>query len=427
MISATVRLIGTDTNDATQTEDLAISGNGTVYPTKYFKTLTQSQVTVFTKSDSGSFAYEVKQGQWGVVWKQSTMQFRFDCKIDGGDGSTLTCFIDKDVQLTFSDHILSAQGVLLDVKANATFVFGKLVDAAKKTTSQGCVIRNLESSYRTFIQCETNGLIYIYGSVLEANLVWPDSYLRLADNCRVYNSILVDFTLGSTTGVATVDLFNVQCVSVADSPIGGLQGTFNKIIITDVVTGYNYGAYQTVYRQTQDVTIQNLYARNLDGIVRMYYPRNTYVAILDGDTDTWAIIWQFEAGSTGTVRRQYTFDLKVADKGDNPISGATVTLTDKNGSQVFNVTTDANGNITTQTVTRGYYDQAHGNALQDYGPHTLTVEKAGYQAYVKKFVLSAKVTWEIKVARANSILFNSGRPVLNIKPSDPENKNVVVF
>jgi hypothetical protein len=60
-------------------------------------------------------------------------------------------------------------------------------------------------------------------------------------------------------------------------------------------------------------------------------------------------------------------------------------------------------------------------------PYTLTVEKAGYQAYVKKFVLSGKVTWEIKVARANSILFNSGRPVLNIESSDPENKNVVVF
>jgi hypothetical protein len=37
MTSATVRLIGTETNDATQTEDLALTGNGTYYATKYSK------------------------------------------------------------------------------------------------------------------------------------------------------------------------------------------------------------------------------------------------------------------------------------------------------------------------------------------------------------------------------------------------------
>jgi hypothetical protein len=95
----------------------------------------------------------------------------------------------------------------------------------------------------------------------------------------------------------------------------------------------------------------------------------------------------------------------------------------------FNATTShsENGNIATQTVSRGYYDQAHGNTLQDYGPHTLTIIKAGYQNYIKKLTLSAKTAWEVKLAKAQHILLNSGRPVLNLKPSDPENKSVVVL
>jgi hypothetical protein len=86
-----------------------------------------------------------------------------------------------------------------------------------------------------------------------------------------------------------------------------------------------------------------------------------------------------------------------------------------------------NGNIATQTVSRGYYDQPHGNTLQDYGPHTLTIIKAGYQTYIRKFTLMAGTAWEVKLAKAQHILLNSGRPVLNLKPSDPENKSVVVL
>jgi len=78
-------------------------------------------------------------------------------------------------------------------------------------------------------------------------------------------------------------------------------------------------------------------------------------------------------------------------------------------------------------VSRGYYDQAHGNTLQDYGPHTLTITKAGYQTYVKKFVLSAKTSWEIKLAQANGLFFSAGKPILNINPSDPENKSLVIL
>jgi hypothetical protein len=119
--------------------------------------------------------------------------------------------------------------------------------------------------------------------------------------------------------------------------------------------------------------------------------------------------------------------VNLKDKNGVAISSATVTLKDKNGTQIFSVVTDANGNIATQTVSRGYYDGAHGNTLQDCSPHTLTISKAGYQTYVSILTLTAAINLFIKLAKTGSVLLSLGQPVLNLKASDPENLNVLVL
>jgi len=95
------------------------------------------------------------------------------------------------------------------------------------------------------------------------------------------------------------------------------------------------------------------------------------------------------------VYRQYTFDLTVSDSTGGAISGATVTLKDKDDNIIFTETTDAFGRISTQTVTRGYYDQAHGNTLQDASPHTLFISKATYITSRTVFTLDKPLDWRI--------------------------------
>jgi hypothetical protein len=147
--------------------------------------------------------------------------------------------------------------------------------------------------------------------------------------------------------------------------------------------------------------------------------------LINADTDTWNTNWV--GAQAGILYRQYTFDFTVTDSAGTPISGATVTLKDKNGNTVFSLTTDVNGKISTQTVTRGYYDQPRGNTLQDYSPHTLTITKAGWQKYVKTFTLAEKTKWEIKLAKVQPILLSAGNPVVNLNPANPENNNVLVI
>jgi hypothetical protein len=46
--TATIRITGTDRDGAAQTEDIVVNANGTYYTTKWFKTITHTQVTAFT-------------------------------------------------------------------------------------------------------------------------------------------------------------------------------------------------------------------------------------------------------------------------------------------------------------------------------------------------------------------------------------------
>jgi hypothetical protein len=100
-------------------------------------------------------------------------------------------------------------------------------------------------------------------------------------------------------------------------------------------------------------------------------------------------------------------------------------LKDNASSAVFVAATDENGAIPTQTVSRGYFQQATQNTLQDLGPHTLIVTKPRYQTYTKTFVLNEKTNWSIKLAKTPLLLMDFSVPLLNLKPTDPENAFVL--
>jgi len=131
-------------------------------------------------------------------------------------------------------------------------------------------------------------------------------------------------------------------------------------------------------RGTRDIAIQALSA-------------NAY--LIDCDLPNWDFGW-WGGGMTHKVYRQYTFNLQVTEEDGTPIQTANVVLTNAASAEVFNVNTDASGLIAEQTVSRGYYAQATGNTLQDYGPFTLTITKAGYVTYIQEgIILDEKIDW----------------------------------
>jgi hypothetical protein len=316
-------------------------------------------------------------------------------------------------QITFNAGIVGGGWeLLLYAAANAHLTLGTFLNDALKTSSSGCMIRSLEQKYAATV------LVYIaddgalYSCSFEAtDPVNAYHFVTVRNNKRIWNC---SFLYAVHPWGCIADFYNVQ---VMKSAVGVMDssGTMDKLLLTE------NGAALYAYGNTV-VSCANVTARNNTSLMR---PISTTVDahLINIDTDTWAMDWN--GTCTGKVIRQYTFGLRVTDKDNSPLSGAVVTLKDKDGNQVFSAATDANGNIPTQTVTRGVYDQAHLNVLQDSGPHVLTVTKAGYQTYVKKFVLGAKTVWEMKLAKAAGVLFSLGQPLVNLKADDPENQNVL--
>jgi hypothetical protein len=416
LTGASIQIVGTDANGNAQNETIAVTGNGQYNTTKYYHTLTTSQVTVFM--GTGSFAYTVTQGQWGVAWKFSSNQYQFDVqRIDVANG-TATYFTDTKKQVTFP---VASGGGIIQLKANGVLTLGTLLNAGRKTTANGCsILSTIAVSGSTGIALiyddSVSGLAYLYGCFFSS--IRP-SYVQPAHASRIYNCI------GDNCLVFIRDTGDYYNIQVYNAKLYYNSSAY--IIQTATATMDTLKAFDCaigVYAQgSNNGIISNPYFRGLTYIGKFYvYTGSMY--LINSDTDTWA--FDFGAGgNTGKIYRQYTFDLTVTDKNGTTISGATVTLKDNTGATVFTVTTDANGKIATQTVTRGYYDQAHGNTLQDSSPHTLIITKAGGQKYVKTFALAEKTKWEIKLARAQTILNGLGQPIVDLNAIDPE--NVVVL
>jgi hypothetical protein len=112
---------------------------------------------------------------------------------------------------------------------------------------------------------------------------------------------------------------------------------------------------------------------------------------------------------------------------DPPASGATATaLATLATGSVSTITpttyTDANGNIPTRCVTRGYYDAAHGDTLQDYAPLLIVITKDGYQNYRAPMNIALKTGYQVSMNRVVPVLVSAGGKLqVDLMPSNPVN------
>ena len=184
------------------------------------------------------------------------------------------------------------------------------------------------------------------------------------------------------------EAFNIFAIKAATAVRFGTPIANNIFAIGCTYVLRNYG-------NTGALSIKNVYARgctyvlsceSVTGALTLY--------IINGDVDNWLFRWYLITG-TPMVFRQYEFDLTTTKYDGTPLStvtnGVAVTLT--KGATVINLTTDANGKITTQTLSKGYYDQANGNTIQDAANWTLTVTATGYIPVTRVFSLDQKTSW----------------------------------
>lgn len=368
-----------------------------------------------TYTDLFQDIYDADQaGGWGVLHKQGNRQFYSEARIVIGDGSTSTAVSDKRAHLEFEPDAVPSGGIGITVENNASLTFGELVDATAKVVRYGVdVMYPVKGSgvHRYLIRGFNGSQINLYGCSFRG---FTNTYysLWIRGVITAYHCLFDRVELRNVSG----ELYDLVFVQIRSSALRTVTATMDEIRL------FTSAAFMV--EATSGLTVSNVVARGITTFYYAYYQSgNSY--LINADSDAWTFIWSNSPNAK--IYRQYEFDLTVTDKENNAISGATVTLKDKDDNQVFQVTTDAQGEIATQTVSRGWYEQATGDTLNEYSPHTLTIEKAGCQTYERKLALEEKTKWEIKLAKAVGVFLDFGRPVVNLKKSDPESKNVVVL
>lgn len=336
----------------------------------------------------------------------NTTQFCIGYKIVIGNGSTPTWFVDTSRQVTFK----SGLGTCMEAKAYSHIRFGELVDEATKSVRYGCdfLVESVYGNTEFLKASASDSSCEIYGGVIRGyDTAYHSTYLKVGTASwqgKIYHVLFdrVWIYPGSYADVYQINFFKTQRPSLSIT-----SGEQDQISFFDC-------SCPIYISSISGITVSNIIARGATTLAALYYAYgNTY--LINVDSDVWTFI--FDHSPNAVVYRQYTFDLKVVDKDGTTISGATVTLYDKNGNQVFQVTTAANGTITQQTVSRGYYNQANGDTLQDYSPHRLTVTKSGYHDVEVEGITLDKIDWQLEmednIAPVAAFTFSPTNPVPN--------------
>jgi hypothetical protein len=337
-------------------------------------------------------------GGWGVVTRVSDVFYKIRARVQIGDNTNTTWLIDtqKQAYVPLWAAYTNQSGCWLDVKKYGHFRFGEVADADNKIGKNGVSFAfdnvwgpNVMGFYNDpdnvsgeFYGCSFMGLHHT--STLMMNST--GSTLNIKYWCCIFNNGVKIHRLKDICEA-------VNCFCLSDSVVVNPSEncTIEHIIacVTDSV-GYSVG------------TIRNV--RMYGDPDKIYYcdaPDGTVAELIDCDLPYEKFYWV--SSNNITVNRKFTLNLRVSDIADNPVSGASVTIKDKNGDEITGspFTTDENGKIEAPEVlikqfVRGASPPTWTTDTTEYGPHSITIEKDGYQTY--QDVIALDRTMDLEVA-----------------------------
>jgi hypothetical protein len=216
------------------------------------------------------------------------------------------------------------------------------------------------------------------------------------NNVWIYNAI-------------NIDLYNYQA-EYTQAGIWGVSGTFNGItLLSPIQMGFRVD-----FGVTGTQTYKNVHAVGIpacsDSLVSCASDVLTAMYLINADSDAWTFGWSGTNGGT-KIYRQYEFELTIANYTGTVLNGETVSLIMANGTSFYSGTTNSSGQIPTQTMTYGFYNQTGGNTIYSsaYSPYTLTITNTqGYDNYTSVFTPLAKTSLQIALNNQYLTGWNAG-------------------
>jgi hypothetical protein len=389
-------ITGTDAWDAAQTESIDVSaGNGTYTSTKRWRTITNISCDDAVDGSGTVWAdgtLAVTQDIWGVIWNLGdsvtyVKQYRVDAIFKIGDASTSTYFTETKCQVVFSDL------KYFQTTAAAVATFG--VKNSATSAKSGCHIITVQNS-NVSTEFQNLGTLNLYDTI------WQELGSQIGYQCMqhtfggthelIQDSFLFKNTGGLKSSPTIYNVFVNECWNgITLWQAGSATGLVRDSGLYYGVCGFFNGSF---------TLINSTFLTFPQPTFRITFPTVIYLI------DCIATSWTFSiTNASGAVWDQHYCDINVCDKDGVAISGAVVDCEDVTATAVWTagtVTTDANGDITKQTITRRKWVGTT-PTLTTYSPHKFTISKAGYQTLVlENITVSSPIKWHVELQPAGT-------------------------
>jgi hypothetical protein len=384
------------------------------------RTITVSGFTASNPASFGSLWDADQAGHWNVIEKQGTNQFIFHCLINVRNGF----FNDTDKQITLGSGVITANGQYF-IGGSGTITFGKVVDYASKTSSNGVSFYSPDQSYWYYWIWTRSE--YIYSSLFDAG-GWNQAIVYAT---VLWNSIATGKGFAGFHAEPNGDFFNVICSNTHFGiyfDTDSISAKYDKISLLSVDYGIrNWG-------NGNGATISNVYARNCTYLFNNEaLSQSISQYLVNVDADNWTFSWvsqdpQYPQTNTSTLYRQYTFDLTVTNSLGEVIPNAVVKITNSAGGSVLSASTDAEGKIPTKALALGFYNNTGGSTMFLLAPYTLTITANGYYQYNTSIPATEKTNWHIALQALSN---QTSTPYIlsrfSFSPSNPTTNTTLTF
>ena len=329
-------------------------------------------------------------GSWAVMTTQGS-QVRISHRIVLGDDTTANraYLSDYSKQVEFAGNQIAAPlywaSTWCVVRDYSGVIFGEVLNHTDKTSKDGCSFYFTGTTLAlSFTHSLDNGSASAnpalsqfascrFGSDGGARCIF--SVTNPATGSYLWN---IEATNKAEISAYTSDVYNITLQSSLYA-FSRVTGEFNRAIASEI-------AGPAAYTHTTGevaATFKNFVVRNCTYLFEIWTNCTIDQNLVNVDTDTWAMSY-IGATSTAKLWIKYEVDITVKNTAGTPLQSIPVYMADSTSAIVVDpatITTDANGSITQQTLSHGYFVKASGQTETLRTPHTLKIRKYNYIFY----------------------------------------------
>lgn len=312
-------------------------------------------------------------GNWGVIKKLDGNTYQVNAFIVFHDG----------MYWAEKDKTIISYGGFDATKTNTTFTTGE-IDGNK--TARGCDIIFSSEWLSNF----TITNLYSYNTVWRTRQSYNSTYSPTNfSGVSFTNGLVQDCLISSLRnfvplgGTNNAKLKNITYIGF-DNAFSSGSATFENVRL---LTGSR--AYQSSVNG-QTITGRGLYVEGAQSGVMLFMGLNVTVNLIDSQFD---LVGGCLVDSTGSVfNDKVSLNMNITDSEGNPIE-ATIKVYDRENIETVNTTSDIDGKITEQLLTRDKYtvnNKTISSADHRY-PFKIIVSKPGYETYEEIVSYSASI------------------------------------